>query len=257
MGQTTTEIDHKGIYKLASLVISTNLRCIDHTCGTSCDIHNCTVCLPGYTGEFCSIEIEDCHNASCGERQVCVDELNGHSCVCLPGYTSADCNEDINECLNSDACYYSGNCINTMGSYRCICDPQHTGEYCEDTIDRYEVTIEFHYFYHEGGKCADISGTCAGGTGCCDSAECSSIECDYMFLFCERPVLAPVSFLRSENRGLCNFTETKSTRTDTKDDFFGQVYGLRNPITISRGSWVSYFWLSQTVAIYNLTYTID
>lgn len=238
VGQTTPETEHTGIYDLASVVITSTLRCSQDTCGTSCQLQNCTTCEPGYTGTYCSLEIDECDSATCGEHSVCVDLLNSYNCVCLPGYTSMNCREDIDECLDPAACNFNGECINTIGSYECVCDERHTGTHCETNLDKYEVTIQFHHFYHGGGRCADISSTCASGAGCCDSASCASIECDYMFLFCERPVSAPVSTMRSENRGMCSFMETRSERTDTKDDFFGQIYGVKNPITISRGSWV-------------------
>ena len=171
----------------------------------------------------------------------------------MPGYISLNCSDDINECLNEDVCSYNGACVNDIGSYYCECNPGFTGRDCEITMNRYEVDILFLHFYHGGGRCADSSSTCSSGTGCCDDRHCISIECDYIFLYCERAMGAPVSYQRSEVKGYCPFNETQSYRTETKDHFLGQIYGVRNPIQLKRRSWVSIICLYNQVSILSFT----
>lgn len=44
------------------------------------------VCSPGYVGDDCSVNYNDCEEHRCQNRAQCVDELNGYSCVCPEGY---------------------------------------------------------------------------------------------------------------------------------------------------------------------------
>lgn len=44
------------------------------------------VCSPGYVGDDCSIDYNDCEEHRCQNGAQCVDELNGYSCVCTEGY---------------------------------------------------------------------------------------------------------------------------------------------------------------------------
>ena len=233
---------YQGHFQLSRIEMSTTLVCTLETCGVNCDIQNATICktcLPGFGGTHCSINIDDCAGVTCDRHMTCMDELNMHSCMCLPGYTSQSCSVDINECLEDSACNFNGKCINELGSYSCECDSEHTGQFCESTIDRYVVEIKFHRFYHEFGKCADNSRPCNNGTGCCDSESCFTADCNYMFLYCPRFAFAPVSRARSENRGSCTqLQETQSVTGSTKVEFFGNVYGMPNPITLTEANWV-------------------
>lgn len=44
------------------------------------------VCSPGYVGDDCSVDYNDCEDHRCQNGARCVDELNGYSCVCREGY---------------------------------------------------------------------------------------------------------------------------------------------------------------------------
>lgn len=44
------------------------------------------VCSPGYVGDDCSINYDDCRENRCQNGAQCVDELNGYSCICPEGY---------------------------------------------------------------------------------------------------------------------------------------------------------------------------
>lgn len=43
-------------------------------------------CVPGYTGEACSIDIDECVDVECPGNSTCVDAVNAFICVCNPGF---------------------------------------------------------------------------------------------------------------------------------------------------------------------------
>lgn len=64
----------------------------------------------------------------CFNSGKCVDRIGGYQCVCTPGYVGERCEGDVNECL-SDPCDPRGsyNCIQLTNSYRCECRTGYTG----------------------------------------------------------------------------------------------------------------------------------
>lgn len=58
----------------------------------------------------------------------CVDRVGGYSCVCPPGYVGERCEGDVNECL-SNPCDARGtqNCIQLTNNYHCECRTGYTG----------------------------------------------------------------------------------------------------------------------------------
>ena len=44
-------------------------------------------CKPGYTGDFCDGNINECLSNPCANGAECVDKLDGFECVCLEGKT--------------------------------------------------------------------------------------------------------------------------------------------------------------------------
>ncbi|XP_069067925.1 von Willebrand factor D and EGF domain-containing protein isoform X1 [Pleurodeles waltl] len=74
-------------------------------------------CLPGYEGEHCQVNIDDCKSSPCGLSR-CIDEINNYSCECIQGLKGRNCQEDIDECSTSP-CFPGVVCSNTFGSYQC------------------------------------------------------------------------------------------------------------------------------------------
>lgn len=67
--------------------ITTNTADCDDTFGT------CT-CLPNWTGENCTVDVDECitNSNSCNfATQECVNYVGGFSCVCLYGNSSTGC----------------------------------------------------------------------------------------------------------------------------------------------------------------------
>lgn len=43
-------------------------------------------CTPGYVGEHCELDYNDCEDNKCQNGGQCIDAINGYTCVCPEGY---------------------------------------------------------------------------------------------------------------------------------------------------------------------------
>lgn len=84
------------IQKLQTLILgyhceieANNCSLPDNACqnGGDCIFDNQTLiehcqCVPGYTGKFCSDNIDDCASLPCHHGGSCIDKINGFDCAC-------------------------------------------------------------------------------------------------------------------------------------------------------------------------------
>jgi len=92
-------------------------------------------CDPGYEGDACDIDVDDCADAPCGDATAgtCVDGVASYTCLCHPGFyddgvTCQPC-EAITHCAEGLTC--SG-----PGDETCeVCEPGHAGPSCAPVVD--------------------------------------------------------------------------------------------------------------------------
>ncbi|CAF4043699.1 unnamed protein product [Rotaria magnacalcarata] len=81
-----------------------------------------------------------CNNTTntCKNNATCYLNVGREICICAPGFTGQYCETDINECLSSP-CLHGGDCTNSINNYTCNCSNIfYTGSNCE--INRTDPT---------------------------------------------------------------------------------------------------------------------
>lgn len=92
-------------------------------------------CVPGYTGTYCQIDINECLSSPCSNNATCIDLINAYECRCPSGYTGENCEININECDSSPCNQIGGECVDLIDGYYCNCNPGFTGPTCSVNID--------------------------------------------------------------------------------------------------------------------------
>ncbi|XP_060561687.1 fibropellin-1-like [Ruditapes philippinarum] len=105
--------------------------CTDETNGYSC------VCVDGYGGKNCEIDIDECSSDPCTNGGTCKDLVNGYECTCIAGYDGTTCDNNIDECSN-DPCKNGGTCTDLVNGYECECVPGYdTDDTCHNAQVQY------------------------------------------------------------------------------------------------------------------------
>ena len=59
------------------------------------------------------------------------NDNNGYMCVCNPGYSGQNCGVNTNEC-SSNPCQNGGTCTDRVNGFTCQCSSGYTGDTCDE-----------------------------------------------------------------------------------------------------------------------------
>ncbi|KAM9847514.1 protein eyes shut homolog [Aulostomus maculatus] len=187
------------------------------------------ICAPGWSGQTCRVNVNDCVHHWCQNGATCVDETDGYSCLCPRGYTGAFCEEDIDYCVGR-RCSEHGVCVDQQYNFTCRCMlgfegslceleanecssfPCASGATCVDLISDYQCHCPPGF---EGRTCSENVNDC-WSQPCLNGGSCMDLINDYI-------CLCPLGFKGKDcsvDIDLCSFglcSERTLRCTETKD----------------------------------------
>ncbi|KAM9068586.1 LOW QUALITY PROTEIN: protein crumbs homolog 2 [Sarcophilus harrisii] len=86
-------------------------------------------CLPGFAGDNCSVDVNECESHPCQNGGTCEDLPNSFQCHCLAGYTGVSCMVNVDDCA-SEPCFHGAPCEDGVNDYVCHCPPRWGGKDC-------------------------------------------------------------------------------------------------------------------------------
>lgn len=89
-------------------------------------------CRPGFTGQRCEININNCASNPCANGGTCHNRANDYACSCALGYGGRNCELLAGPCSSLSLCLNGGSCIGVVdGPLSCLCPDGFTGPRCE------------------------------------------------------------------------------------------------------------------------------
>ena len=88
-------------------------------------------------------DIDECAIANpCSGNGECFDQVNHYICVCMDGYTGSTCDINIDDCLHNPCIH--GNCTDDVNSFNCTCESGYEGPTCaQSKTCRNEIYLLF------------------------------------------------------------------------------------------------------------------
>ena len=129
-----------------------NGTCIDGINTFTCD------CQPGFTGDLCEVDIDECAPRPCLNGATCVDGVNSFSCDCTPRFMGSTCSLPYDPCASAP-CLNGALCRKEqeerMGGqdYSCSCIRGFQGTNCEVGLHlmKYKLCSFLVVFVCDGG----------------------------------------------------------------------------------------------------------
>ncbi|XP_046970634.1 protein crumbs isoform X1 [Vanessa cardui] len=159
--------------------------CVEAQCvrGACADVRNSYACAcpPGYTGDYCQIDIDECENNQCQNGATCRDDVAKYTCECAEGFDGEFCEHDIDEC-ESAPCANGGTCVDLAGGYRCECGAEWRGPRCQ--LPRTRTCAHRPCAPPPRALCRDVPDAVNGNNYTCECAEgFQGVHCE--LAFCE------------------------------------------------------------------------
>lgn len=79
---------------VAACIGTRNYKCFN---GGNCSKDNACHCLPGFIGEWCEKDVDECASEPCMNGGICVNYINSYECMCDINYTGAHCQIDVSD----------------------------------------------------------------------------------------------------------------------------------------------------------------
>ena len=136
------QLNHIGMYNIVTMNLTVTVFCEENFGGS-----DCTQCVPGLTGPNCDM-IDHCFGVNCSGNGECnMDGIDTTHCICDPGFTGDRCQINIDDCAGVD-CYSShggnGQCVDGVNTFTCECTPGFSGPKCSESgiMTLYTRTID-------------------------------------------------------------------------------------------------------------------
>uniref|UniRef100_A0A9J8AHW5 Slit homolog 1b (Drosophila) n=1 Tax=Cyprinus carpio carpio TaxID=630221 RepID=A0A9J8AHW5_CYPCA len=96
-----------------------NYSCLMCVTGQKCEEYEEDLCYPGQN--------------PCQRGSTCIPTVTGPKCICPPGFVGDDCSVDYNEC-EGHYCQNGARCVDHVAGYTCICPQGYSGRLCEVSL---------------------------------------------------------------------------------------------------------------------------
>ncbi|CAF4268093.1 unnamed protein product [Rotaria socialis] len=114
--------------KIKNLSCSTLFNNTNQCVYGTCQDGKCS-CFPGWKGDFCADDIDECKMNPCVNQGTCYNTPGSYLCLCPPGMTNKNCHNiqcSESTCLNGGVCSRKDNGISF-----CQCPANFYGHHCE------------------------------------------------------------------------------------------------------------------------------